>query len=685
MLDRAKPLGVSQSPFWNVVLPSLVLFGLNAAICAPWFHTECLDHMGSAEGVFIALARYMRDHAGDLYWCPLWFGGMPFANTYPPLVHAIVALVSAGARISPALAYHAVTASFYCLGPVTLFWYMARHTGRASAGVAAGLLYSLFSPSAALLPELRADIGGVLHARRLQCAVHYGEGPHVAALALIPLALAALDLAFARRRPVHFLWAVLACAAVVLTNWPGAVDLLMVLAAWIWAKERTDILRAAGLVALAGMVGYAIFSPWCPPSTLRVVLANAQHAGGAYGIGLRQLVWASMLAMACWGLRYLLQQWRAPGLIRFSALLTLISGVVIVAASHGIYLLPQPHRFHLLFELAVTILAVASSRLALKRLPRFWTRVAVGVACALAVVQVWNYSRYGKQLIRPVDIQRTIEFRVADWIGRNGPYARVFVPGSMSFWLNDLTDTPQLAGCCDQSPPNFENLVAIYTIYSDSHAGDLAAYYSLIWLKAFGVQAIAMDGAASTEAYHPYAHPRKFDGILRRLWDEGDNEIFEVPHRTSGLAHVIPETALVRRAPVHGLDVAPLLPYIAALNDPALPAAAIDWRNQHEATIRARLSKGQVISVQLSYTPGWHATIGGLSQEVLRDGIGLLAIRPRCEGDCEIRLTYDGGTEMMACRIASWSVAVLLLASVSLFEWKRRSGARMGADIAGIL
>jgi hypothetical protein len=40
---------------------------------------------------------------------------------------------------------------------------------------------------------------------------------------------------------------------------------------------------------------------------------------------------------------------------------------------------------------------------------------------------------------------------------------------------------------------------------------------------------------------------------------------------------------------------------------------------------------------------------------------------------------------MMACRIASWSVAVLLLAGVSLFEWKRRSGARKGADIAGIL
>jgi hypothetical protein len=54
------------------------------------------------------------------------------------------------------------------------------------------------------------------------------------------------------------------------------------------------------------------------------------------------------------------------------------------------------------------------------------------------------------------------------------------------------------------------------------------------------------------------------------------------------------------------------------------------------------------------------------------DAIGLLAIRPRCEGDCVIRLTYDGGTEMRVARIASWSMAGLLLFGVVLAEWKRR-------------
>jgi len=66
------------------------------------------------------------------------------------------------------------------------------------------------------------------------------------------------------------------------------------------------------------------------------------------------------------------------------------------------------------------------------------------------------------------------------------------------------TPGPQLAGCCDQSSPNFESLVLGIRSIRTKTREIRGAYYSLIWLKAFGVQAIAMDGAASTEAYQPF-------------------------------------------------------------------------------------------------------------------------------------------------------------------------------------
>ena len=47
---------------------------------------------------------------------PLWYGGIPFPDSYPPLLHVTVAAVSALAHISAGLAYHAVTAVLYSLG-----------------------------------------------------------------------------------------------------------------------------------------------------------------------------------------------------------------------------------------------------------------------------------------------------------------------------------------------------------------------------------------------------------------------------------------------------------------------------------------------------------------------------------------------------------------------------------------
>ena len=59
------------------------------------------------------------------------------------------------------------------------------------------------------------------------------------------------------------------------------------------------------------------------------------------------------------------------------------------------------------------------------------------------------------------------------------------------------------------------------------------------------------------------------------LWREGDDVNYQVsPPRDDApqsFAQVIHADQLVRRAPVDGLDVEPLRPYVAALEDPSLP------------------------------------------------------------------------------------------------------------------
>ena len=177
--------------------------------------------MGSIESTFIALARYIMEHPWELKWFPWWYGGIPYQNTYPPLLHLLVAAIASVAGISAPLSYHAVTAAAYCLGPVSLFWMGSRLSGRRLPSLAATVLYSVFSPAAFLTPSVAADMGTFLGPRRLQALVYYGEGPHITSMFLLPLAVIALDAALRKARPMSTLVAAVATMSVVLTNWLG--------------------------------------------------------------------------------------------------------------------------------------------------------------------------------------------------------------------------------------------------------------------------------------------------------------------------------------------------------------------------------------------------------------------------------------------------------------------------------
>ena len=158
---------------------ALFLFCLNAYLCRELFVTEFTQHMGPIEGAYIALARYVTEHPWELRWFPWWYGGIPYQNTYPPLLHLLVAAVACVAGISAPLSYHAVTAAAYCLGPATLFWMGSRLSGRLLPSLMAAVLYSVFSPSAVLTPSVAADMGTFLGPRRLQALGALRRGaPH---------------------------------------------------------------------------------------------------------------------------------------------------------------------------------------------------------------------------------------------------------------------------------------------------------------------------------------------------------------------------------------------------------------------------------------------------------------------------------------------------------------------------
>jgi hypothetical protein len=601
--------------------------------------------MASIEGAFIGLARYIRDHFPHLTWMPLWYGGIPFPDSYPPLLHVTVAAVSALSHISAGLAYHAVTAVFYSLAPVALYWALSRMGATTPTAFLTATGYSLFSPTIWLVPSFRHDIGGWFAPCRLDAMVSWGEGPHITALMLLPMAVGALYIAIIRRTPANYFAAALAMAGAALSNWIGGFALALIGAAFLLAKFEGAWLR----LALIACWAYAIAAPFVTPSTVATIQANAPLVA-AGGFKANPLLDAAVAAGAL-ALAWAMSKWQVDRPIRVAALFFYFTASVsLLAMCFKLNVIPQPERYHLEMDLAFWLLAgLIAAKVKLAH-PRILTAIAAAICLFVAIRQ----HRRAQELERPIEIAATAEFEISHWLGAHNTGQRVFAPGTIGFWMQAFSDTPLLTGGFDNGERNTFLPDVIYQIYAGDRQDTMLA-----WLKAFGIGVIVGDGPKSREVYHPYAHPEKFDG-LPEIWRDGPEVIYAIPRRRASLAHAMQPSDLPQERPpayyAKSLDH-----YLAALDDPALPDASFTWRGTSAASIAGTFAPEQVLSVQLTFDKGWHAAVAGEPRSIRQDKLGQMIVEPHCSGACVVELSYDGGIEQQAAR---WLSAAALLTGI---------------------
>ena len=594
---------------------------------------------------------------------------MRFENTYLPLLPYVVAAAAWAGRVSPAHAFHFVAAFFYCMGPAALFLFLRRLSGQMWPSFFAALLYSLASPAGWMVREIAFYQQGIWNPRRLLNLVYHGEAPHIAALALVPLALLFVLRAMEERLRRDTVLAVVLSGAVVLTNSFGAVTL--VLTTLCLGVTR---MRRIGRAVAIGVAAYALICALLPPSVLRVISQNSATIGGDYRFAARNYVALGALAVSLAALAFISRRIPNPATRFFLLVAPLYAAIVLLFYRANLAVIPQPSRYHLELELAFWGLAVFGFA-DLVRSPR-WRVISATAAIGFAIFEFAVDRRFARELIQPVEITKTIEYKTARWMDQHVPGSRALISGDEGFWYNVFTDNAQLSSGLEASNPNPMQAVAVYTIYSGSNAGPRDAAISLTWLKAFGCAAVTVPGPGSSEAYKPIVNLRKFEGVLRVLWREGDDTIYGAPSRSMSLAHVIPESAIVRRTPIHGLDTEPLEAYVAALDDPAPPLAEMRWLSTDRAHISTRAMPGQVVAVQVTYDPGWHARVEGKDVPVAKDAIGLMVIRPECSGGCEIDFSFEAAREIIVCRVVSGATILLLLAYLAGTRLRRDESRR---------
>jgi hypothetical protein len=319
-----------------------------------------------------------------------------------------------------------------------------------------------------------------------------------------------------------------------------------------------------------------------------IVTASATHEGWNFGV----IKYYAALAVVWFTVEHFLKRakdWRLPFLMLWTLAM---SAAPVLHMYFDRPILPQAHRFRIELEAAVALLVVLGLRPLFQRLPRLVNAMVALAALLFALNLTLADRRIAKNVLHPADPTQTVEYRTAQRIARDLPGARVMLPGSIAHWANAFTDVVQFGGGEGTSAYSQTQQRALKEVF-DSDAESISV------LKAYGVAAVVVPGPASAEFWKPFAHPEKFDSLLPVLWSQEGITVYRVPQRSASLAHVAPE--------------------------PALADASFQWRDQNHIAVRAFTEPGQAIFVQISYHPGWHATIDGHAAEIHRDELGLSA------------------------------------------------------------
>ncbi len=700
------------------VLDSLLLFAVGSALVWPLLHTAYLDYWGSAAGSVVADARFLAEHWPHPRWQPLWFGGARFDDLYGPFPrYAIAALIRYGS-LPPPRAYHVFIALLYAAGIAGVYLLVRTGSHSRPAAWTAALASAFTSPSFLLLPSIRAD---ALHVgpQRLNALVRQGDAAHIAGLALLPFALAAVWAALERgdRRLVPLAGAL--AAGVLSCDYSAALAAAAFLPALMWslwitrvrkpgtatdsglnrralskiekagdslqcalgARVKADCRlspvfrffipadaaaphdvavsefaiwrRAASIAALA----LALCGFWLTPSFIGTMATNLRL--GEW----KGTLWSPWILLAAANVFVLLSARWARGRKEaawpvFACGSLLFTGVYVLGGyALNIRLVDEPVVLVPELDLALILAGVE----ALRRISARGTvaRVAVVLLLLASLAGSRHYVRHPWRLYRIAsDYRSRIEYRVPEWAAARLPGARMMVSGSVRLWYDNWNDLPQISGGAEPAARNPLNEHAVWRIRADQ-----SAELPLLWMRALGVDAVAVHGEGSEEIFHDFNNPKKFAGILPVLFDSGAGDVIYQVRARPAIAWVVDAKATAAlRAPRNGLDAEALRAYVAVL-ERGRPAEAV-WESTDAVRIRAGRGEGEAILFQVTYDPNWRASSG----EVRRDALGqILILAPR--GREEIPIEFVVGLEHAIGRVLS---AAALLASALLCLWRKR-------------
>jgi hypothetical protein len=651
----------------EILLDCLLLFLLASSLVRPYYLYKYVDRWPSIESTFISDARFLADHWPHPRWQPLWYTGTRFDYVYPPALRYGTAALTKVFGWFTAKSYHFYTMFFYCVG-IAGVYLLVRLAGRARwtayvAAMAAGLL----SPSLFFMKDMRGDAGPWRVPVRFSVLTRYGEGPHITALCLLPIALAFTWYWLDGKQPRALVLAAVFCAAVVSNNFYGATSLAIFFPLLLWSFFVTRGDRRALLPALTiPLLAYGLTAFWLTPSYLRVTLHNMEYVsdkGHAWSVAVAAVV----LVAYGFGSYKLAARRKERTWAVFVAGSVLFFTLNVLGNYYADFrVIGEPGRLvpelDLVFILGAVMLLEWMWR---RRGP--WLKLVVAAVAIVAFASSRHYIKHSHELIQRWDnYQSRVEYRVTDWLWKNQPNARVLTSGTVRFWFDTWHDLAEMGGGSEQGLLNGVPYDVDWEIMLGTEPE-----LSQLWLQAMGVDLMYVAGPKSQEFYKDVQNQSRFDQ-WPLLWDDGQgNQLRGTGRRFAPRARVV-DTAALKALPALNdrTDIDHLRPYVNVIEHGPDSPATIERPSTDAMLVHANVAAGQSLLVQESWDPAWQATLDGKSLPVRKDEMGFMVIDPP-PGNDAVRLEFPMPLENRV----GWGLTGLTVVGLALLAWQGRFNA----------
>jgi hypothetical protein len=592
------------------LLCALGVLAINVALNWPLFSSGESPYRQSIEIGYAGISRFVTEHPNPWGWNPFAYCGLPTQFLYLPVVPYTVASLIWITHAPHELVYRIFTSALTCLGPAILFFLVVYFTKSRLWAMIAAIVYTLFSPAYGLFDQIHRDRGLTELPWRVQVLVKYGEGPHNAGLALLPLAVIALWAAGTGRRYWQIFVAAVVLALITLTNWVAALALAFVFLAFVLsviaAPDARDF-QLRRIFAAAGLA-YLLACFWLTPSFIRTIAfnwpqdaVNYHWANGVLTVGGFLAALVLVRAILFWF-----------GVEFYRSFVTLCAfgfgWVTLRYYAGGVDTVPESHRYAIEFELFLFLALVEWFRVAMlsgDRVKQFCAVASAAIMLMMGFPSAHAFVTRGWELWKPVQQQESAEYQTARWIAEQKPNGRALVSGGTRLRLNSWFDVQQIGGTFESGLRNRKPVEASLDIRNEERT-------PVEKLSALGVEYVVVHGPGSTEHYRDYRFPHKFDGVLERVYSHGDNYVYRVPF--AGLAGQL-ETK---------------------------------WQGTGDLEISGAIPTDGSIFVRVNYDPGWRATQDGNPIPVEADSFGFIKLAATPSLQSRIALHYAGTFEQKA-------------------------------------